>query len=176
MNIKVRKAIVSDVLSLYDIINEFANIDMMLPRALHELYENIRDFFVAVDTDNGEVLGCAALHVNWANLAEVKSVAVRKECQGKGVGKKLIEQCIEEAKELEVSDIFCLTYQPEFFKTLGFKIIDRTSLPRKVWGECIRCPKFNNCTETAMSLKVLDLETKAPIDPLVSLAELPKNE
>jgi len=174
-NTLIRKANVDDVPSLYAIINEFADKDLMLPRALHELYENIRDFKLA-QSEDGEILGCAALHVNWANLAEVKSVAVKEKCQGKGIGKKLIQECILEAKELGISTIFCLTYQPEFFKTLDFLVIDRSELPRKIWSECIRCPKFNHCTEVAMSLKISEDEKDTPIDPLISMAEIPQNE
>lgn len=153
------------------LINRFAERDEMLPRALHELYETIRDFFVL--EEEGEIVGIAALHVNWANLAEVKSVAVAEHCRRRGFGQRLVQACIEEARELGVAALFCLTYQPEFFRSLGFREVDRGTLPRKVWSECIRCPKFNNCTEIAMSLVVLETPTPAPEDPLVSLAAVP---
>jgi len=154
------------------LIGRFAERDEMLPRALHELYENLRDFFVV--EEDGEVVGCAALHVNWANLAEVKSVAVASGQQGRGIGRMLVQACIEDARELGVAELYCLTYRADFFRALGFHEIDRGSLPRKVWSECVRCPKFSNCTEIAMSLQVLETPTPAPLDPLASLAAVPQ--
>ena len=153
------------------LINQYAERDEMLPRALHELYENLRDFHII--EDDGEIVGCAALHVCWANLAEVKSVAVAEHCRRKGYGRMLIHACIEDARALEISRLFCLTYRPDFFGSLGFAVVDRNTLPRKVWGECIRCPKFSNCTEIAMALQVIENPPLVPADPLASLATLP---
>lgn len=172
MNAQLRRARVEDVLGMQRLINRFAERDEMLPRALHELYENLRDFVVI--EEDGEIIGCAALHVSWANLAEVKSVAVAETCRRKGYGRQLIEACIADARELGVSRVFCLTYRPDFFGALGFETVDRNTLPRKVWGECIRCPKFTNCTEIAMALQVIDNPAPSPVDPLVSLAALPQ--
>ena len=168
----LRRAQVGDILGMQRLINRFAERDEMLPRALHELYENIRDFHVIVKDD--EVVGCAALHVSWANLAEVKSVAVSEQCQRMGYGRMLIESCIADARELGISTLFCLTYRPDFFSAMDFQVVDRDTLPRKVWSECIRCPKFSNCSEIAMSLQVIENPLEAPTDPLVSLAALPK--
>ena len=171
MNARLRKAGVADVLGMQRLINGFAEREAMLPRALHELYENLRDFFVVELAD--EIVGCAALHINWANLAEVKSVAVDESCQRLGIGRLLIDACIEDARALGISTLFCLTYRPEFFGSLGFQVVDRHTLPRKVWSECVRCAKFSNCTEIAMSRQVLDTAQPAPPDPLLSLAALP---
>ncbi len=173
MNGLLRKACAADVLGMQRLINVFAERDEMLPRALHELYENLRDFFV-VELD-GEIVGCAALHINWANLAEVKSVAVSESCRRMGFGRMLIDACIVDARELGISTLFCLTYRPDFFGALGFAVVDRSTLPRKVWSECVRCAKFSNCTEIAMSRQVLDTPLSVPTDPLVSLATLPKH-
>ena len=167
----LRRARVADVLPMQRLIGRFAERDAMLPRALHELYENLRDFHLV--EEDGEIVGCAALHVNWANLAEVKSVAVAQECQGKGYGRQLVEACIADARALGVAELFCLTYQAEFFGKLGFRVVDRGMLPRKVWSECVRCPKFSHCTEIAMTLTVLETPTPAPDDPLASLAAMP---
>lgn len=153
------------------LINRFAERGEMLTRALHELYETIRDFHVIVEDD--EVVGCAALHVNWANLAEVKSVAVAEHCRRRGFGRLLVDALVADAREVGVATLFCLTEQPEFFTALGFLVVDRGTLPRKVWGECVRCPRFSNCTEIAMTLQVLEEPAHAPVDPLVSLAALP---
>lgn len=144
----------------------------MLPRALHELYEDLRDFFVI--EEDGEIVACTALHINWANLAEVKSVAVAEHCQRRGFGRQLVNACIEEARELGVATLFCLTYRPDFFHSLGFVEVERGSLPRKVWSECVRCPKFSHCTEIAMARQVIANPLPAPTDPLVSLAAVPQ--
>jgi len=133
-------------------INAFAKQDIMLARSLSELYENIRDFWVKID--KGKVIGCAALHLAWDNLAEIKSVAVLKKFQGKGVGKELITACLDEACQLGIKKVFMLTYKPRFFKRFGFKEISHASLPHKIWAECIHCPKFPDCKETAL-LKIL---------------------
>ena len=169
---RVRRARVADVVPLQRLINRFAEREEMLHRALHELYEDLRDFFV-VDED-GEIIACAALHINWANLAEVKSVAVAEHCQRRGLGRLLLHACIEDARELGVATLFCLTYRPEFFRSLGFGEVYRATLPRKVWGECVRCPKFSNCTEIAMALQVIADPLPVPTDPLVSPAAVPQ--
>jgi amino-acid N-acetyltransferase len=172
MTAQLRKALVKDVVGMQRVINRFAERGEMLPRALHELYEHLRDFFV-IDED-GQIVATAALHVNWANLAEVKAVAVAEHCQGKGYGRQVVEACIANARELGVAEVFCLTYQPVFFGKLGFREVDRNTLPRKVWSECVRCPKFSNCTEVAMTLRVLDEEVPAPVDPLTALVAMPQ--
>jgi len=120
----------------------------MLPRALNELYENLRDFWVA--QEKGIITGCAALHVSWDDLAEIKSLAVVKQKQGKGIGKDLILACLEEAKQLGARKVFVLTYKPDYFKKFGFKRVKHAQLPHKIWAECINCCKFPNCNETAL--------------------------
>lgn len=160
------------MVSLQRLINRFAERGEMLSRALHELYEDLRDFHLI--EEDGEIVACAAVHINWANLAEVKSVAVAEHCQRRGYGRLLVNACIEDARALGVAALFCLTYRPEFFRSLGFSEVDRSTLPRKVWSECVRCPKFSNCTEIAMTRQVLDNPTPAPTDPLVSLAAVPQ--
>ena len=120
----------------------------MLARPLSEIYENIRDYFVVREGD--KVLACVALHVIWEDLAEVKSLAVAESGQRRGVGSQLVKACLEEAKELGLNTVFCLTYKPAFFERTGFAQIDKGELPQKVWTECFRCPKFPNCDEVAL--------------------------
>jgi len=172
MSGELRRARVSDVVAMQRVINRHAERGDMLPRALHELYEDIRDFFVI--EEDGTIVGCAALHVNWANLAEVKSVVIDEQYQRRGYGRQLLDACIAEARELGIARLFCLTYRPDFFAALGFQEIDRNMLPRKVWSECIRCPKFTNCTEIAMARQILDEPAPAPVDPLTSLVAMPQ--
>ncbi|MFN3870209.1 MAG: N-acetyltransferase [Aquificaceae bacterium] len=144
----LRKANLKDVLSLYNLINEYAKEGILLPRSLNSLYEDIRDFWVC--EEDGEILGCAALHIVWEDLAEIKSLAVKKEQRGKGIGGMLVEACLREAKELGVKRVFVLTYAQDFFSKFNFEEVEKSKLPHKVWGECINCIKFPTCDETAM--------------------------
>ena len=145
----VEKAKINDVPQMHELINSFADRDEMLPRPLSEIYENIRDYFVVRQGER--VVACAALHVSWSDLAEIKSVAVAEGSQGQGVGDQLIEFCLKEAKELGIPVVFCLTYKPTFFEKHGFSQVDKMELPRKVWTECYRCPKFPDCEEVALT-------------------------
>lgn len=148
----VEKARIKDAADIHQLINYFAEKGEMLPRALSQIYENIRDYFVV--RQGGRVIACAALHITWEDLAEVKSVAVAEDSQKHGIGVKLVEACLNEAKELGISTVFCLTYQPAFFEKCGFSQVDKMTLPRKVWGECYLCPKFPNCDEVALIYNV----------------------
>jgi amino-acid N-acetyltransferase len=144
----IRKAKVGDIKGIQSLVNFFARKDLMLPRSLNELYENIRDYWVI--EENKKIIGCAALHISWDDLAEIKSLAVAKNRQGKGLGKDLITTCLNEAKELGARKVFVLTYKPEYFKKFGFKRIRHANLPHKIWAECINCSKFPNCQEIAL--------------------------
>jgi amino-acid N-acetyltransferase len=146
--IQVEKAKIPDVPQMHKLINGFANKGQMLARPLSEIYESIRDFFVI--KEDGKILGCASLHVSWEDLAEIRSVAVAEVNQKKGLGATLVAACLKEAEDLGIKTIFCFTYQPEFFKHQKFVDIDKMELPRKVWTDCFRCPKFPNCDETAL--------------------------
>jgi len=146
--LKIRKARIGDAKEIQSLINRFAKRDLVLPRSLNEIYENLRDFFVC-ETD-GKIVGTAALHILWEDLAELRSIVVLKEYQGMGIGKRLIKKALREAKALGVKQVFILTYTPEYFKKLGFKEVDKNSLPQKIWGDCLRCPKFPECEEVAV--------------------------
>lgn len=148
----IRKAQIKDIKPIQKLINSFAKKDLMLMRSLNELYENIRDFWVF--EENKKLLGCCALHISWDDLAEIKSLAVKKEMQRKGLGKELVNTCIDEASTLGAKKIFVLTYKPAYFKKFGFKKINHSCLPHKIWVECIRCAKFPNCQETALIKKL----------------------
>ena len=152
----VEKARISDVTQMHELINYFADKGEMLARSLSEIYENIRDYFVVRQGER--VIACASLHVMWSDLAEIKSVAVAEGSQGRGIGDQLVEACLKEAKELGMPTVFCLTYKPAFFERLGFSQLDKMELPRKVWGECYRCPKFPDCDEVAL---IYHLEARA---------------
>jgi len=150
--VKVDKAKINDVPQMHQLINYFADKEEMLPRALSEIYENIRDFFVL--RENDQLNGCVALHVAWADIAEIKSLAVSEDKHEQGLGSSLIQACLDEARDLGIPTIFCLTYKPAFFEKHGFVQVDKSQLPRKVWGECYRCPKFPDCDEVALIYKL----------------------
>jgi amino-acid N-acetyltransferase len=146
----VEHARIPDVAAIHAIVTVFADRGEMLHRPLNEIYENLRDFYVA--RLDGEVIGCVALHLLWSDLAEVKSLAVREDRQLKGIGLRLVQACIDEARAIGLPRVFALTYKPRFFEKLGFEQADVMSFPQKVWGECYRCPKFPSCTEIALWL------------------------
>ena len=148
----IRKAQIADVKDIQKILMTFANRGDMLSHSLSELYESLRDFYVV--EEDGELLGAAALHIVWEELAEVRSVAVTEDAGRKGIGSRLVQACIAEARELGLKRLFCLTYKPDFFAKHGFRLVDKAELPHKVWGDCIKCPKFPDCDENAM---ILDL-------------------
>lgn len=148
----IRKAQISDIKEIQKLLMKYASQGDMLSRSLSELYESLRDFYVFVD--DGALLGTAALHIVWDDLAEVRSVAVAEEAGRKGIGSQLVQACIVEARQIGLKRIFCLTYKPDFFAKLGFRLVDKSELPQKVWGDCIKCVKFPDCDENAM---ILDL-------------------
>ena len=148
---KIRRAAIADVKDIQKLVNEFARKEEMIPRSINELYENVRDFVVCVE--NGAIHGVCALHILWEDLAEIRSLAVKKESQRMGIGRKMVRRCIAEAKSLGISRVFALTYQPLFFQKMGFVEIDKSSLPQKIWCDCIRCPKFPECDEHALILR-----------------------
>jgi len=150
----VRKAVVKDANQIFSILQIYAVEGLLLPRSLNSIYENIRDFFVYQEGDR--IVGVCSLHIFWEDLAEIKSLAVLPEYHKKGIGKKLVERCILDAKELGVKRVFALTYVPQFFGKLGFKVVDKSLFPQKVWKECIHCVKFNECKEIPVMLEIGD--------------------
>jgi amino-acid N-acetyltransferase len=145
----IRKARMGDVKAIQKLIAEYARKGDMLPRSLSEIYENLRDYFVYVE-DGSEVIGSAAVHLMWEDLAEVRSLAVRDDRMRRGVGTQLVEACISEAIVLGITRVFALTYKPSFFEKLGFKRVDKSELPHKIWSDCLKCSKFPDCDEVAL--------------------------
>lgn len=146
--LRIRKARIADIKTIHRFVNEFAKRGEMIPRSLNDLYENMRDIFVC--EYGREIKGVCALHILWEDLAEIRSLSVRPDSQGTGIGKKLVNACLSEAKKLGIKKIFALTYHPDFFRKVGFEDIDKSELPQKIWGECLRCPKFPECDESAV--------------------------
>jgi amino-acid N-acetyltransferase len=144
----IERAKIPDIPQIHKLVSDYANKGEMLARPLSELYEGIRDFLVVREGE--QVVACAALHVDWADLAEIRSLAVAEGKKLTGIGAGLVKACLEEAATLGIETIFCFTYKPDFFRRQGFVDIDKMELPRKVWTDCLRCPKFPNCDETAL--------------------------
>ena len=146
-----RKPTFDDIEDIYDLVIEYANDGVMLARSRNTLYETIRDMIVAVN-EEGNVVGVGALHIIWAELAEVRTMAVSPAVIRQGIGAEIVRRLLQEGRALGVKRFFTLTYKPGFFQTLGFKTITKNELPHKVWKDCIECPKFPNCDEIAMEL------------------------
>ena len=145
---KIRPARASDAPAICELVNHYAERGRMLHRSLESAYDSLREFQVA--EEDGELVGCVAVDVWWANLAEVKSLAVAPGRRSRGIGGKLLEAGVADARRLGVEKLFALTYEKDFFAKRGFATIDRESLPEKVWRECIACPKADACDEIAM--------------------------
>ncbi len=145
----VRKAKITDINTIHKIINDFARNGDMLPRSLSELYDHLRDYNVIEDARRA-IVGVCGLGICWEDLAEIKSLAVVPQFQGKGYGRSLVEASLREAVELGISKVFTLTYTPEFFVKLGFEEIEKSKLPQKIWADCLKCPHFPNCEEVAL--------------------------
>jgi len=150
MNIRIAK--IPDVKAIYSLINFYAERDKMLFRSMADIYENLQAFIVA--ELNGNVVGCCALQIVWSDLAEIKSLAVDEANTEKGIGKMLVAAATEQAAELGLPQIFALTLNPDFFEKMGFKAIKKDTLPMKVWSDCARCPKQQNCDEIAVIKEV----------------------
>ena len=150
----IRHARISDAPAIHKLLLVYANDGQLLGRSLANIYDSLRDFYVY--EEGGEILGIGALAICWEDLAEVRSLAVVAGQQGKGIGRKIVESCLNEAIELGIKRVFALTYQPDFFKLLGFSDIEKSELPQKVWGVCINCVKFPDCDEFALAINLLE--------------------
>lgn len=147
-----RSATFADVEEIYSLIAGYASQGLMLPKPHNVLYEALREFIVAVEVDTKKIVGTGALHLTWNELAEVRSMAVHPDYKRQGIGAEIVKKLLVQGRDIGVKNFFTLTYSPEFFESLGFKVTTRESLPHKIWKECIDCPKFANCDEIAMTL------------------------
>ena len=150
---KVRSAKITDAKAIYSLINSYAEQNKMLFRSMADIYENLQSFTVV--ELNGKVVGCCALQVIWSDLAEIKSLAVDQTNTKKGIGSALVAAAIGQAAKLGAAKVFALTLYPDFFEKLGFEVIQKDKLPMKVWSDCAKCPKQQNCDEIAVIKTVL---------------------
>lgn len=146
---KLRKATTLDNQAISNLINKYAEQGLMLFKRPFQIYEEIRSFYVYED-DDSQVVGCVSMRLYWEGHAEIRSLAVDEEFKGKGLGRELVEACLREARGLFVKKVFALTYQVDFFNKMGFDTMDKSSLPQKIWSDCVHCSKFPECDETAV--------------------------
>jgi amino-acid N-acetyltransferase len=149
----IRKAYINEVIQIQHLLNHYGDRGILLPRSLSELYEHLRDFYVVIG-DDGSIIAVCALGLCWEDIAEIRSLAVMEQYYGNNYGVMLVNKCIEEAKALGLNKVFTLTYVPEYFKKLGFRIVDKSELPHKVWSDCLKCTKFPNCDEIALTRNI----------------------
>lgn len=149
--IEVRKAVLADVEQVFELVNHYANEGLMLPRTKDSLVLNLQSIFVA--EEDGEILGIASLAILGHDLAEIRSLGVKENAKGRGIGKMLVERVVEETALIGIPKLISLTYQVVFFEKCGFEVIQKTEMPQKVWTDCIHCPKFPSCDEIAMAIK-----------------------
>ena len=161
----IRPATINDVPRIQEIINSHAELGKMLFKSFAQLYEDLRDF--GVYEEDGQVLGCAALTIIWADLSEVRSLAVDDRFRGRGIGRKLVEWTVDEARRLRIARLMSLTYEQAFFEKLGFRVVPKETLPLKVWSDCVRCPKRDGCDEIAMvrTLEDVAVSDQPPAPP-----------
>lgn len=148
----VRKAVISDVDGILSLIRPFVEKEVILNKTRQDVIERLRDYFI-YETDD-KITGCSALYPGWEELGEIRTTAVAENMQGKGIGKELVLACLEEAKSIGIPKIFVLTYETAFFKNLGFKEVDKNTLPHKIFKDCIKCKHFPDCDETAFEMKL----------------------
>lgn len=149
----IRRARIPDVRAIHQLLLFYAQDGQLLGRSLADIYDALRDFYVY--EEDGVILGVGALAICWEDLAEVRSLAVAEGQQGKGVGRQIVTACLDEARDLGIEKVFALTYQPDFFKRLGFEDIEKSELPQKIWSVCINCVKFPDCDEFALAINLL---------------------
>ncbi len=148
-DIRIHKAHLQDARNIFDLVNSLSGDGTLLQRSYAEICENIRDFTVA-ETDEGEFLGCGALHLYGPHLAEVRSIVMRPEAKGQGAGGSLLKALVEEAEQHAVLSVCLFTRIPDFFEHYGFRVADRDAMPDKIYKDCQTCPRLYACDEVAM--------------------------
>ena len=136
MTVTVRAARTQDVPAIRSFLDFYSPKRILLDKPTVTLYEDVQEFVVA--EADGEVIGCGALHVLWADLAEVRTLAVGPECQHKGVGHQLLEALLDRARAIGVQRVFCLTFEVDFFTRHGFRRIAGTPVGTDVYAEMLR--------------------------------------
>lgn len=150
--LEYRKATFGEVEQIHKLCNHYASLGLMLTRSRNSIYENLRDYIVAMDGE--KLVGCGALHFVWDRLAEVRSLAVDPLLMKSGIGKEIVARLEKSGIEKGTKMFFTLTYQPGFFIKCGYVESIKDNLPQKVWKECVYCPQYPYCNELAF-VKIL---------------------
>lgn len=145
---QIFNATIADVEPMHQLIKEYAKREIVLPRTLLSLYQNLQCMYVV--KDKSKVVGVVGLHVLGKDIGEVRSLVVDPDYQNKGIGRILVNHIIMESTKLGIDRLISLTYEVDFFDKCGFNIVEKETLPEKVWTDCINCPKVNQCDEVAM--------------------------
>ncbi len=156
---EIRQAWLADVPGIVALVDRFARHGEVLPRTTEEVYQTVREWVVA--EEDGQIVGCGSLVILWADLAEIRSLVVAPEAQGRGIGRRLVSALLAQAARLELSQVFALTRKTDFFLKLGFHVVPRETLPRKIWKDCIHCLKFVGCDEVTVVRAVVEGEAVA---------------
>jgi len=150
----IRRATLADVQAILETVRDYARRELMLPLSYGDVVERLRDFLLLAEEPRGPVAGTVAVRATWDGLAELRSLAVAESSRGRGHGRALVAAAKAEAARLGARTLFTLSYIPDFFRKMGFSEVDRQSLPHKVWLDCVKCPKFPDCGETALACPV----------------------
>ena len=148
----IRPATEADIQPICDLVNGFADQNLMLHRTPEQVRRALGDFLVAVE--DSQVVGCGYIAYLSPDLVELRSLAVHPDLHGKGLGGKIVDALVETARQRGLRQICALTLAPHFFQRQGFKVVDRWEISPKIWSECVYCPKFHVCDEVAV-LKAL---------------------
>lgn len=133
----LRPARTSDVAGIRQLVRPLADQRVLLEKEAVAYFESLQEFIVA--EDDGVLLGCGALHVMWEDLAEVRTLATVDNRRGEGIGKSLLLQLVENARRIGVSRLFCLTFEVEFFKAMGFDVMaNQSPVDPDVYSELLR--------------------------------------
>ena len=163
MEIIIRKPTVEDTDNIFTITNKMADRGLMLHRSKYKIVSMLNSFLVAEDRHTGKVVGSGAFSLLWTDLGEINALAIDDEYQRKGIGTRIVRALLDEARRLKVPEVITLTYKPDFFIRLGFELSDKNSFPRKLWRECIECPKLEQCDEIVLHMSMGDkAETAHP--------------
>jgi amino-acid N-acetyltransferase len=160
----IRKARMGDIPRIQKMLERSARKGELLARPLGELYDSLRDFNVCID-EKQQIVACCALHTAWENLGEIRSLVVQEERRRQGTGRRLVNYCLEEARELGIRKVFVLTFRTDFFEKMRFSAVSKSLLPHKIWADCIRCIHFPDCKEEALWIDMEPARTSAEALP-----------
>ncbi len=147
--INMRYALINDAKQIQQLVNGYAIKGGMIMLSMNDIYEKIYEYIVSID-ESGAIVGVCALHPMWEDLAEIRSLAVREDLNGQGIGAAMVNAQLERGKEMGFTKVFTLTYKVKFFEKIGFNIVSMDELPKKIWSDCLKCVKYPDCDEIAM--------------------------